>query len=60
MYDKIIAGDSYYNECSSKSMFVSLRKNDVVYIKHGNEGDFLMASATEGLPSFGGVLLFAE
>jgi len=41
-------------------MFVSLRKNDVVYIKHGNEGDFLMASATEGLPSFGGVLLFAE
>jgi len=60
VYDKIRAGDNAYDECSSKSMFVSLKEKDDVFIQHENHGDYLFASAEKGFPSFGGVLLFAE
>jgi len=60
VYDSIIAGDSAYDECNSKTVFVSLKQRDDVFIKHGHYGDYLSAFITDGYPSFGGVLLYAE
>ena len=60
VYDSIIAGDTSYDECNSKTVFVSLKQNDDVYVKHGQYGDYLRAIISNGYPSFGGVLLYAE
>ena len=60
IYDSLIAGDTAFNACSSKTVFVSLKQNDDVYIKHDNYGDYLLATSRDGYPSFGGVLLYAE
>jgi len=49
-----------YDASSSKTVLVSLKQNDDVYIKHEHYGDFLKASIVDGYPSFGGVLLYAE
>jgi len=42
--------------CNLKTIFVSLKAKDDVYLKHDNgEGDLLYANAGYGLPSFGGI-----
>ena len=60
VYDRLLAGDSVYDACNSKTIYVSLKENDDVYLKHEQSGDFLLANNGYGFPSFGGVLLKLE
>ena len=57
VYDKVLAGDTQINDCSSKTILVSLTINDDVFVKHEQTGDYLNANPAAGFPSFGGVLL---
>jgi len=59
VYDTLLAGDQNYTECSSKTIYVSLKENDDVFVKMSG-GDYLCANRGFGLPSFGGVLLSVE
>jgi len=60
VYDKIYTGDNAYHSCGSKTIYVSLKENDDVFLKHEALGDVLRSYDIIGLPSFGGVFLFAE
>jgi len=61
VYSHILAGDTSYDECTSRSILVSLKENDAVFLKHENNGNYLASfgSSSSG-PSFGGVLLSAD
>jgi len=61
VYDSVLAGDRGLTECSSKTIYVSLKENDDVFVKQNKvDGDYLFATRKFGLPSFGGVLLSVE
>jgi len=61
VYDRLLAGDQDFTQCSSKTIFASLKENDDVFVKqHAQYGDFLKADNGYGLPSFGGVFLSAN
>ncbi|VDI72882.1 Hypothetical predicted protein [Mytilus galloprovincialis] len=56
---KVLAGDTAYNECSSRTFLQQLSSGDDVFVQHKTTGDYLLSYAGHGLPSFSGVLLNA-
>ncbi|CAG2218506.1 unnamed protein product [Mytilus edulis] len=56
---KVLAGDTAYNECSSRTFLQQLSSGDDVFVQHKTTGDYLLSYAGHGLPSFSGVLLKA-
>ncbi|CAG2218503.1 C1QL [Mytilus edulis] len=54
---KVLAGDRYYAECTSKSFLVDLSAGDDVYVQHEAVGDYLFSDSRYGYPSFSGALL---
>ncbi|XP_063431734.1 heavy metal-binding protein HIP-like [Mytilus trossulus] len=56
---KVLAGDTGYDECTSKSFLIQLSSGDDVFVQHESQGDYLLSNAVYGFPSFAGVLLRA-
>ncbi|CAC5415689.1 C1QL [Mytilus coruscus] len=56
---KVLADDTGYDECSSKTFLIQLSSGDDVFVQHKSQGDYLLSASAYGFPSFSGVLLRA-
>ncbi|XP_053404982.1 heavy metal-binding protein HIP-like [Mercenaria mercenaria] len=54
---KVIAGDDWVIDCSSKTFIVQLAKGDDVFVMHRTVGESLLAGASYDLPNFTGFLI---
>ncbi|CAC5410232.1 unnamed protein product [Mytilus coruscus] len=52
---KVLAGDTAYDECRSKSFLLQLSSRDDVYVQHKTTGDYLMENPAARFPTFSGV-----